>query len=185
MRKISFAIILAGFLVFGCGSKQVVRENSQPNSVPPVAATANKTHDTAPETKVSRETIGSRNAAMNSAQLLKDLQAEMADIHFDYDKYVIKSKDKTMLSQISDELSKNGGVRVVIEGNCDERGTTEYNLALGDRRATAAKEYLIALGVQPARMQTVSNGKEKPLCTQRNEACWARNRRDHFVVEEK
>ena len=183
MKKIVFLIMIAGMFVSGCGGKHVVRESGQPEAVKPNAfATQNRTN-TETAKKASPETVESKNTAINSAKFIQQLQAKMADIHFDYDRYVIESKDKTILSQISDTLRKNGRAKVVIEGNCDERGTTEYNLALGDKRATAAKEYLMAMGVQSGRMETVSNGKEKPLCTQSNESCWARNRRDHFVVE--
>jgi flagellar motor protein MotB len=75
----------------------------------------------------------------------------------------------------------NEGVRVVIQGNCDERGSRAYNLALGDRRAKAAKRYLIQLGIAASRMRTVSFGKDRPLCTEHNETCWQRNRRAHFI----
>ena len=107
----------------------------------------------------------------------------MKDIHFDFDRYIIRNDEKPILKQVADTLRKNGNVKVTIEGNCDERGTNEYNLALGDRRAKAAKDFLLSLGIQAGRMDTVSYGEEKPLCTESNEACWAKNRRDHFVLD--
>ncbi len=81
-------------------------------------------------------------------------------------------------------LSPNPKTKVVVEGNCDERGTSEYNLALGDRRANAAKSYLVSLGIPSRRIKTISYGKEKPLCTESTEECWSKNRRDHFVLTE-
>jgi peptidoglycan-associated lipoprotein len=106
------------------------------------------------------------------------------DIHFDFDKYDIKDEDKETLRRIADWLIEHPSVKLIIEGHCDERGTNEYNLGLGDRRANAAKEYLVSLGVSPSRIQTVSYGEERPLCTEHNESCWWKNRRAHFVVIE-
>jgi peptidoglycan-associated lipoprotein len=98
-------------------------------------------------------------------------------IHFDYDRYAIRDTDRGMLQRQASWLLKYPNVRVTLEGNCDERGTREYNLALGARRAEAVKEYLGELGVPLARMSTVSYGKERPVCTQSDETCWAQNRR--------
>jgi peptidoglycan-associated lipoprotein len=79
-------------------------------------------------------------------------------------------------------MAKNSTARLSIEGHCDERGTNEYNLALGDRRAKAVKDYLTSLGVASGRMDVISYGEERPACTDQSEACWAKNRRAHFVV---
>ncbi|WAC06403.1 MAG: peptidoglycan-associated lipoprotein Pal [Thermodesulfobacteriota bacterium] len=116
------------------------------------------------------------------AALLKQAQAEGAlmPIYFDYDKSNLKPDAKKNLDKTADWLTKKPTVNIKIEGNCDERGTAEYNLALGDRRANSAKEYLVKLGVSAARLATVSWGKEKPLCAEHNEACWSKNRRDDF-----
>ena len=119
----------------------------------------------------------------DSLSLIKALQAKTRDIHFDFDRYFIRTDDKPILNEVAATLRKNRNLKVTIEGNCDEKGTTEYNLALGDRRAVAAKEYLLSQGIQSERMDTISNGKEKPLCTESNESCWANNRRDHFVLD--
>ncbi len=104
------------------------------------------------------------------------------DIHFDFDKYDIKSADKDTLKKLANWLSENPENKVRIEGNCDARGTREYNIALGDRRAGAARDYLVALGINTSRIETISYGKDKPLCTEATESCYARNRRDHFVI---
>ncbi|MEO0249564.1 MAG: peptidoglycan-associated lipoprotein Pal, partial [candidate division WOR-3 bacterium] len=109
------------------------------------------------------------------------LQQELQDIHFDFDKYNIRPGDAEILKKNLDWFKANPGTTVRVEGNCDERGTVEYNLALGQKRADSAKNYLVGLGVDAKRLQTVSYGKERPLCTEHNEACWAKNRNAQFV----
>jgi peptidoglycan-associated lipoprotein len=103
------------------------------------------------------------------------------DAFFDYDKADIRPDARQALAQTADYLKANPSIRVTIEGHCDERGSTEYNLGLGDRRASAVKQYLVSLGVSAGSLNTVSFGKEKPFCSQSNEACWQQNRRGHFV----
>lgn len=108
---------------------------------------------------------------------------DLADIHFDFDKYVIRPEDARILDANARWLKANEKDVLLIEGHCDERGTEEYNLALGDRRATATMNYLAAQGITAARMTTISYGKERPQCAEHNEACWAKNRRSHFLVK--
>ena len=102
------------------------------------------------------------------------------DIYFDFDKYDIRPGDAKILDSNATWLKANDNL-VLIEGHCDERGTNEYNLALGERRAKATMNYLVSQGVQAARITIISYGEERPLCTEHNEACWARNRRAHFL----
>ncbi len=104
-------------------------------------------------------------------------------IYFDFDKYTIKPDGRDALKRNADWLQANPGKNVVVEGNCDERGTNEYNMALGQRRADAAAKYLIDLGVAKNRISTVSYGEEKPICTEHNEGCWSKNRRDDFILK--
>jgi peptidoglycan-associated lipoprotein len=104
-------------------------------------------------------------------------------IYFDFDKSFIREDAKPALQKTAEYLKKNKDAKIQIQGNCDERGTSEYNMALGDRRATSAKKYLVGLGVDANRISTVSYGKEKPLCTEHNEECWQKNRRDDFVLQ--
>ena len=106
---------------------------------------------------------------------------EVRDAYFDLDKADIRADARTALSTTADFLKKNPRFKVTIEGHCDERGSTEYNLSLGDRRASAVKQYLISLGIGADRISTVSYGKEKPFCMESNESCWQQNRRGHFV----
>ena len=103
-------------------------------------------------------------------------------IYFDFDKYVIKPEGREALKRNAEWLQKNAGAKVVVEGNCDERGTNEYNMALGQRRADAAAKYLMDLGIAKDRVSTVSYGEEKPICQEANEACWSKNRRGDFTV---
>lgn len=106
-------------------------------------------------------------------------------IHFDYDKAVIRDDAKPVLEANAAWLNRFKTVKILIEGHCDERGTEEYNLALGERRAKAAQDYLIMLGISPDRMRIISYGKSQPLDPGHNEAAWAQNRRDQFLVIEK
>jgi len=106
----------------------------------------------------------------------------LRDIHFDFDKYDIRPGDAKILDANATWLKGNDNL-VLIEGHCDERGTNEYNLALGERRAKATMNYLVSQGVQAARITIISYGEERPLCTERTEACWARNRRAHFLTK--
>jgi peptidoglycan-associated lipoprotein len=108
----------------------------------------------------------------------------LSDIHFDYNEATIRSQDNEVLKANADYLSSHAGTRVQIEGHCDDRGSEEYNIALGARRAQAAKDYLATLGVSGDRMSTISYGKELPLCTEEAEDCWAQNRRDHFALSQ-
>ena len=105
----------------------------------------------------------------------------MRDAYFDLDKADIRADARAALSKTADFLKNYPQLKVTIEGHCDERGSTEYNLSLGDRRASAVKQYLVSLGISADRISTVSYGKEKPFCMESNESCWQQNRRGHFV----
>jgi len=106
----------------------------------------------------------------------------LSDIHFGYNDSTIDEQDGSVLKSNADWLQKHPQARVQVEGYCDERGSEEYNIALGAKRAQAGKDYLETLGISPSRMSTISYGKELPLCTDHDETCWQQNRRDHFNV---
>ncbi len=108
---------------------------------------------------------------------------EVRDIHFDFDKYEIRPADAKILDADAGWLKANADRLILIEGHCDERGTNEYNLALGERRAKATLNYLASHGVAVSRMTVLSYGEERPVCTQHDEACWAKNRRAHMLVK--
>ena len=106
----------------------------------------------------------------------------LKDIYFDFDKYDIRPGDAKILDSNATWLKSNNNL-LLIEGHCDERGTNEYNLALGERRAKATMNYLVSQGVQAGRITIISYGEERPLCTEHNEACWSRNRRAQFLTK--
>jgi peptidoglycan-associated lipoprotein len=109
---------------------------------------------------------------------LQDFRVNVGDtVHFGYNQYNVQNSDKALLQRQAAWFGKYPAVRVTIEGHCDERGTREYNLALGARRANAVKEYLVSQGIASGRVNTVSYGKERPICTESDEQCWAQNRR--------
>ncbi len=107
--------------------------------------------------------------------------SNLADIRFDFDRYEIRSQDRATLSRHGQWLTDNPGMRIMIEGHCDERGTVEYNLALGEKRARSAKDFLENYGVPASRLEMVSYGKERPLDPGHDESAWATNRRASFV----
>jgi peptidoglycan-associated lipoprotein len=115
-----------------------------------------------------------------SQQAFQEFQNQ--DIYFDFDKYDLRTDARTTLDRKASFLNQNSSVRVQIEGHTDERGTNEYNLALGERRANAAKQYLTTAGISAGRLSTISYGEERPLDPGHTEAAWAKNRRDHFVI---
>jgi len=109
--------------------------------------------------------------------------AELRDVFFDFDKYDIRPADAKVLDSNANWLKSNPNHLVLIEGHCDERGTNEYNLALGERRAKSTMNYLVSQGVQASRITIISYGEERPSCTEKTEECWAKNRRAHFLVK--
>lgn len=122
-----------------------------------------------------------------ASKSLEQLNAEhpLADAFFDLDSSQIRDDAKPVLQKDADWLKRWTSAKISVEGHCDQRGTAEYNLALGTRRADAVKAYLVSLGVPADRVDTVSKGKEQPFCTDNNESCWQQNRRGHFVITAK
>src|SRR5262245_3867506 len=118
---------------------------------------------------------------------LEQLNAErpLDDVYFDLDQSSIRDDAKPRLQKDADWLKRWTSTQITVEGHCDSRGSAEYNLGLGSRRATAVKEYLTSLGVPAGRMTVVSKGKESPVCADENEGCWQQNRRGHFVITAK
>ena len=143
------------------------------------AADAKAAADRAAAEEAARKAAESEKAAA----FKKAADAALKLIHFDYDKSEIKEADRATLQGIADFMKAFPAAKLEIEGHCDERGTNEYNLALGNKRAAAALAYLKTLGVDEARFTTISYGKEKPLCTDAKEACWGQNRRGEFKLK--
>jgi peptidoglycan-associated lipoprotein len=121
-------------------------------------------------------------AAVPTPGLDEMFREAVRDAFFDYDKSDIRADAKESLTKNAEFLNLHRDIRFAIEGHCDERGSAEYNLGLGDRRATAAKKYMVSLGLAEDRIQTTSYGKERPFCSEHTEACWQQNRRAHFVM---
>lgn len=109
---------------------------------------------------------------------------QVKDVFFDYDKYALRPGDKTAAETAAEFLKAHPQANILIEGHCDERGSEEYNMALGDNRADATRDFLISEGISKDRIKTISYGKEKPFCTEENAQCWQLNRRAHFVLEQ-
>jgi len=132
-----------------------------------------------------RLTVSAARATPPPARPLSDAEfftQRIQDIYFDYDRYDVRTDARTTLTANARALTERATLRITIEGHCDERGSERYNLALGDRRANAAKEFLVGQGVASDRMDTVSFGENQPVCSDSNEDCWQRNRRAHFVL---
>jgi len=109
----------------------------------------------------------------------------LADVYFDLDESTVRDDARGPLQKNADWMKRWTGTRISIEGHCDERGSAEYNLGLGDRRGSAIKAYLVNLGIAADRIAVVSKGKESPFCTESNESCWQQNRRGHFLITAK
>ena len=151
---------------------------------PPV--TSKPTEDTQvppPPSTAPRKDVEAEVLAMDIAALNK--KGYLSDAFFDYDQSDLREDARSALAADAEWLKKYPSVQVLVEGHCDERGTAAYNLALGDRRANAAREYLTSLGIDGTRVRTVSYGKERPFCTESTESCWQQNRRGHLVITAK
>lgn len=169
MKK--YIIILLGLFLFGylvgCGKKPALKPAVEPTK------TETKS-ETTPEPVLDEDVMS------ESGDL--DTKVELGRIHFEFDKYRLTDEAKEVLADNARVLKNNSKVRILIEGHCDERGTVEYNLALGERRAQAARDYLLELGIPASRISIISYGKERPLEFGQSESAWAKNRRDEFVV---
>jgi peptidoglycan-associated lipoprotein len=175
-----FLLVFVVAMAFGCKQRIVTQPEAQPAQQKEQAK--EETQAKAPE-KVTEAKVGPNVESVGSKEMeMKGEEGKWADILFDFDKYDVKDQYKNELKSIADWMTGHADARLSIEGNTDERGTNEYNLALGDRRAKAVKDYVVSLGVPSSRIGTLSYGEEKPLCTEHNEACWSRNRRAHFVI---
>ena len=187
-------LMITATLLVGCPKKPTIVKEEAKAPVAEVKSEAKAKEEAEAKARAEAEAKAREEAeAKAKAEAAERAKAEakvkeefrLEDIHFDLDKYDIKDKDREILSNLADWLSKDKSVKIEIEGHCDERGTNEYNLALGERRANSAKKYLVTLGIQASRIGTISYGEEKPLCTESSEECWLKNRRGHFVIQEK
>jgi peptidoglycan-associated lipoprotein len=160
--------MLTMVLVAGCGGKKAVEPTPATDSSPQVEDTGGDVAvDTTPTTTPEQVS-----------------PISVSDVYFDFDSYNLTSEAKGTLEGNASEMKRVTMGNVTIEGHCDERGTRAYNLALGEKRANAAKDYLVSLGVGASRINTVSYGKERPFDDGHDESAWAKNRRGHFVAGE-
>lgn len=180
------AIMLAMLLALGvsCAKKQVTMETQE--------MAADESQQSAEDEAARREAeearlreqrareARQRQDASSMSEAARKAAFEDEDIHFDFDKYVLTPQSMMILDDKAAYLREHAGVRVLVEGHADDRGSNEYNLALGDRRANSAKNYLVKSGVAASRITSISYGEEQPLCMQQSESCWYRNRRGHF-----
>jgi len=181
---LSLAIVTFGFAA-GCTSKK------KPVTTNPAGqqSAVEDTHKSEVEVTPKTEYTPPKAETVKTDTLPSDLGEITArylkDVFFEFDKYDLSEESRTTLSTDADFFKKHPSVRFTLEGHCDERGTREYNLSLGEKRANAAKDYLVALGISEDRIRAISYGKERPFDPGHEESAWAKNRRGHFVVTAK
>ena len=179
------SLLLAGLMITGCARRPATTAATAATPAPaPRAATP------APAPSPSAPASGGAAAAPAApAQTPRPSPKEfmavaaLKEVYFDFDKYDIRPEDAKTLDANAAWLKSNADNLVLIEGHCDERGTNEYNLALGERRAKATMNYLVSQGIQANRITIISYGEERPVCNEKTEACWAKNRRANFLVK--
>lgn len=172
-------VVLPVFLAFaGCSST-----DKKPEAQPAAAnapAEASKSAGAAPSSSTSSSSL---EAAQRGESTATPASSPLKDVYFDFDSYDLRADARDTLKANGEWLRSNPSAQVQIEGHCDERGTTEYNLALGSKRAQSVKDYLVTLGATADRLSTISYGEELPVCTEHNEACWQKNRRARLVIQ--
>jgi peptidoglycan-associated lipoprotein len=179
MKKIALILLAVAAVAAApaCGKKPA----PAPPPPPPVAPEPPPPAPPPPRPQVQPQVDEyERLRAMSAEEIEKS--GLLGEVFFDFDRSEIRDTDRATLTKNADALKRFDFLRVTVEGHCDERGTVEYNLALGERRARSAYDYLVSLGVPADRLKTVSYGKEVPVCQASTEECWQRNRRAHFTV---
>ncbi|MBU5635956.1 peptidoglycan-associated lipoprotein Pal [Geomonas sp. Red69] len=183
---LSLGALVAG----GCAKKDLVKEEPPPPVTAPAPEAAKPAQEARPEAPKApvteqtpvREPVVAQEPARETPKASGDLQGLLQKIYFNFDSSDLSEDSRNLLTRNAEYLSKQPSVKIRIEGNCDERGSDDYNMALGERRAKAAKDYLVNLGISSERISTISYGEEKPVDAGHDEAAWAKNRRDEFVV---
>lgn len=178
---LALSVVLLVFAV-GCAKKELVKSTDTASeaagsTLPPVETQIGPQESIVTETMKPEET----QTAMAGVAATQEKPSDFPDIHFDFDKSFLREDAKLILREVAAFLKANRAASILIEGHCDERGTPEYNIALGERRAESAKTYLVSLGVNADAVSTVSFGEEKPIDPGHDEVAWERNRRAHFV----
>lgn len=183
-----FVSLIAVFMTAGCAKQDVVKkdEGITPATVaknvdPPKSATSANQSVTPSAAQAASLKPASTQQSQKTLSIA-ELQSALEKIYFDFDTANLSESSRSTLAKNAAVLAKEATSKIRIEGNCDERGSAEYNLALGERRAKAAQQYLISMGVKADRISILSYGKEKPAVQGNNEAAWSKNRRDEFIV---
>jgi peptidoglycan-associated lipoprotein len=186
-RGLAFLLVIAGLMfAASCAKKAVVSEPAV-TAVPEEDAEAmrlaaeEEARARAAQRALEEERL--REQARERKELADREQFLNEDIHFEFDKSRLLPEAKEILGRKAEWLGAHPDVSVIIEGHCDDRGTNEYNMALGDRRAGSAKSFLVDMGIAPGRLTTISYGEERPVDPEHNEEAWAKNRRAHFVID--
>ena len=186
-QSIALSLVISTALVAGCAKRPATTAASAPAPTGAAATTASTAGaaQMTPAPAPAPPTAAPQAPATTARPSPKEFMAipELKPIYFDFDKYDIRPGDARVLDANASWLKSNAAQLVLIEGHCDERGTNEYNLALGERRAKSTMNYLVSQGVQASRITIISYGEERPVCTQHNEECWSKNRRAQFLVK--
>jgi peptidoglycan-associated lipoprotein len=181
------SLLVAAVVLSGCAKRPATTQAAAPAPTGSASTTAATPPPAPAPVQSDTPTAATTTPAPSSTArpAVQDFAAvpELADVFFDFDKYDIRPGDAKTLDANANWLKSNPNHLMLIEGHCDERGTNEYNLALGERRAKSTMNYLVSQGVQANRITIISYGEERPQCTEHNEACWAKNRRAHFLVK--
>lgn len=172
-------VLLGLFTLWGCPKKSEV--TSSPSTPKEMGSAAESGKDTMKDEAAAKSKEREESEAM-ARERASAAASGLQPIYFDFDQSSIRNDARDVLKADADWLKANPQAKVRIEGNCDERGTREYNQALGQRRATSAKKYLVDMGVSAKRISLISYGKEKPFCSDSSEGCWQKNRRDDLVT---
>ena len=177
------ALFLAVLLAAGCSKKQTVKSDTGPAPAASAPAPGGGPKDSIQEAPVTEAPVAVARAAEAGVAVTEEKPSRFADVLFDFDKADLTEEGKQICQGVAEYMRKTPKAKLLVEGHCDERGTAEYNLVLGERRATAVRNYLMSLGVPKGALSTVSFGKERPVDPGHTEGAWAKNRRAHFVLK--
>jgi len=188
---LSLLLVIPGLMIVTSCAKKTVKvdlaQTQEDEAAKLAAEKAKLAAEKAKQEEIARQRVLDEKRRKEEAAMRKITAARNLfmneDIYFDFDRSDLKPETQKILKGKAEWLRKNPGESVIIEGHCDERGTNEYNLALGDRRAQSAKKFLSDLGISESRLTTISYGEERPANPRHNEDAWSKNRRDHFVLE--